>query len=400
MGREMFKAERKLVEFIEKNIKIIAMILAGVLGLVIRFSLFKVESPDYRDFLELWFYEIKGNGGLRGLGTSVGNYNFLYQTLIAILTMIPIKCLYSYKLLSVIFDVTLAFSVWVYVKNILSGGENDLKAVASWALMWLVPTFFLNSAAWSQCDSIYSTFLVLTLYYLQKESKYHEQKAFAFFGLALAFKLQAVFLLPFILFYWFKKKDFSILNILISPVVLFATGLPCLIAGRPIGQFFSLYKEQVTEYSARLSYSYPGIWQIFYQPADYEIYHNYRMAAMILAVCALGFLMVLWTTKKYEMTPLNALYMAFLLTFTAVMFLPAMHERYGYVYMILGAVIAVMNKKTIPAYATLCVIDLITYSGYINEYWSNFTFFGVLCIAFVNVGVYVWYIIDLNKTME
>ncbi|MCR4961554.1 MAG: hypothetical protein K6A74_08875, partial [Lachnospiraceae bacterium] len=229
----MCKLEKKFVEFIEKNLKVIVMILAGILGLVIRFSLFKVESPDYRDFLEQWFYEIKGNGGLKGLGISVGNYNFLYQTLIAILTLFPIKCLYSYKILSVIFDMALAFAVWTYVKNIFCEGKNDWRAIFAWALVWFTPTVFLNSAAWSQCDSIYTTFIVLALYYLQKETDYSYQKAFILYGLALSFKLQAVFFLPFLLFYWMKKKEFSLLNFLISPVMLVITGLPCLVMGRP-----------------------------------------------------------------------------------------------------------------------------------------------------------------------
>lgn len=396
----MCKLEKKFVEFIEKNLKVIVMILAGILGLVIRFSLFKVESPDYRDFLEQWFYEIKGNGGLKGLGISVGNYNFLYQTLIAILTLFPIKCLYSYKILSVIFDMALAFAVWTYVKNIFCEGKNDWRAIFAWALVWFTPTVFLNSAAWSQCDSIYTTFIVLALYYLQKETDYSYQKAFILYGLALSFKLQAVFFLPFLLFYWMKKKEFSLLNFLISPVMLVITGLPCLVMGRPVSQLFTLYKGQVTDYSARLSYSYPGIWQIFYEPADYDVYINYRMAAVILAVAAMAGMMIYWLVTKKELTSKNTLYMAFLLVFTAVMFLPAMHERYDYIYVILGMMIVILNKKTAHLFAGLCLLDLVTYSGYINEYWSHFNMTAVLIMAVANVAIYGGYVGMLNKEME
>lgn len=396
----MFVWEKKIADWIENNIKAIAMILAAVLGMIIRISLLNVISPDYTDFLEQWFGVIKESGGLKGIGTSVGNYNFLYQTLIAILTYIPIKCLYSYKLLSVVFDITLAFSVWTYVKNIFCNKNNDWPAVISWAIAWLVPTVFIDSAAWSQCDSMYATFCILTLYYMQKDTKYRYIKAFALFGLAISFKLQAVFILPFLLYFYLKKRDFSILTFLISPLVMLITGIPCLIAGRPVTQLFTLYKGQVTEYSGKLSYFYPGIWLVYYEPSDYDLYINYRGAAILFAVAAVAAMIVYWLVKKYEMTSKNILYMAFLLTFTTVMFLPAMHERYGYVYMILGIMISVINRKTIPLFGTLCILDLITYSGYINDYWREFSVFGILVLAFVNIGVYGRYVYLLNKDME
>lgn len=396
----MFGWENKIADWIEKNIKILALTGAAVVGLLIRISLLNVISPDYTDFLEQWFNVIKESGGLKGLGTSVGNYNFLYQTLIALLTYLPINCLYSYKLLSIIFDVTLAFSVWVYVKNIFCDKNNDWPAIISWSLVWLIPTVFIDSAAWSQCDSMYATFCILTLYYLQKETRNNYVKAFALYGLAISFKLQAVFILPFLLFFYLKKREFSIFTFLVSPVVMFLTGIPCLIAGRPITQLFSLYKGQVTEYSGKLSYFYPGIWLVYYEPSDYDLYINYRNAAILVAIAALSAVIVYWLVKKYELTSNNILFMAFLLTYTMVMFLPAMHERYGYVYMILAIMIAVRKTKTIPLLAILSVLDLITYSGYINNYWKDFSLFGILVLAFVNIAVYGAYMYILNRDMQ
>lgn len=396
----MMTWEKKLTELIEKNIKVIAMLLAFVLGALIRITLLNVVSPDYVDFLEQWFDEIKAMGGLKGLGQSVGNYNFLYQTLIAILTYLPVPCLYSYKILSIIFDVTLAWAVWVYVKNIFYSGENSWGAVIAFSLTWLFPTVFIDSAAWSQCDSMYVTFLVLTLYYLQKDTKLNYVKAFALFGLALSFKLQSVFLLPFLFFFWFKKKDFSVFNFLISPLAMLLTGIPCLIAGRPLGQLFSLYKGQVTEYSGKLSYFYPGVWLIFYEPSDYNVYINYRNGAILLALAALIAVMIFWIVRKSELTATNILYMAFLLTFTTVMFLPAMHERYGYLYVILAVIIAIRNRKTIPCLIFFAVLDLITYSGYINNYWKEFSVFEIIILAFMNITAYAYYMYRLNKDME
>ncbi len=396
----MLKTEQRIIEWIEKNILLLTMVFAAVIGMLIRVCLLNVISPDYTDFLELWFNEIKASGGLKGLGTSVGNYNFLYQTMIALLTYLPIPCLYSYKLLSIVFDVTLAFAVWLYAKNIFFGGKNTWQSVAAWSLVWLVPTVFIDSAAWSQCDAMYATFCILTIYYLQKEAKHHYIAAFVLYGLALSFKLQAIFILPFILFFYFKKKNFSILNFIAVPITMLACSIPCLIAGRPVSQLFSLYKGQVTEYSGKLSYFYPGIWLVYYEQSDYNLYINYRNAAILLAVAAIAAMMIFWIVRKFETSEKNLLYMAFLLTFTTVMFLPAMHERYGFVYMILGMLIVVVKKETAPVFATLCILDMITYSGYINDYWKEFSVFGIVVLAFINIAAYVYYIVVLNKEME
>ena len=51
----------------------------------------------------------------------------------------------------------------------------------------------LNSAAWGQCDSIYAAFCLGSLYFLLRGRTWW---ACVFFGLALSFKLQAIFFLP------------------------------------------------------------------------------------------------------------------------------------------------------------------------------------------------------------
>lgn len=62
----------------------------------------------------------------------------------------------------------------------------------------------LNLSVWGQCDSIYVTFVIWTIYFLYKE-KY--RKAFIFLGIAFAFKLQAVFIMPIVFYMYFTKKN-------------------------------------------------------------------------------------------------------------------------------------------------------------------------------------------------
>ena len=49
-----------------------------------------------------WFDEIKDMGGICALSEQVGNYNLLYQTIISLMTYIPMDDMYLYKIFSCI----------------------------------------------------------------------------------------------------------------------------------------------------------------------------------------------------------------------------------------------------------------------------------------------------------
>ena len=143
----MLKFERKIGEWIEQNIYMISVIAVTIIGVLIRYALRDFESADYQGFLSIWYEQIRQGGGIRALNMQVGNYNFLYQLLIALLTYIPIEPLYAYKILSCIFDFLLA-GVIVELVRTLNGSKVDLFIVYTIVLM--SPQIFLNSAAWAR----------------------------------------------------------------------------------------------------------------------------------------------------------------------------------------------------------------------------------------------------------
>ena len=61
------------------------------------------------------------------------------------------------------------------------------------AVVLFAPTVVVNSSAWGQCDSIYAAFCLGSLYFLLRNKPWW---ACVFFGVALSFKLQAIFFLP------------------------------------------------------------------------------------------------------------------------------------------------------------------------------------------------------------
>ena len=97
-----------------------------------------------------------------------------------------------------------------------------------------------------------------------------------------------------------------------------------------------------------------------------------------------------------EATGQNLIRMAFLLAYTCMLFLPAMHERYGYPYEILAIVLAVLQPKTVALCAGLIGISLCTYGSYLFDTES----FRLVTLTVLNLLVYCGYMLTLNRQME
>ena len=107
----MFLWEKKLINWITEYRHILFFVCISILAFGIRMVGKDFVSADMSDFLIPWFDEIKNSGAISSLDKQTGDYNLLYQTIIAILTYIPVNCIYLYKILSIFFDYALAFIV-------------------------------------------------------------------------------------------------------------------------------------------------------------------------------------------------------------------------------------------------------------------------------------------------
>ena len=94
----MTKFEKRILDFADRHLPLLLAALCTLLGIAVRVSLREVVSDDYNTFLLPWYNLISANG----LSQQVGDYNFLYQFIIWILTKIQIPSLYAYKICSCI----------------------------------------------------------------------------------------------------------------------------------------------------------------------------------------------------------------------------------------------------------------------------------------------------------
>jgi len=311
----------------------------SLLALGIRYFLLPFESYDYKHFLLPWFEQLKGFGGLPGLKYDIGNYAPPYLTILALLTYLPVGSIYSIKFVSILFDFVSAVAA---AKIVLAlGNEHNKKtewlAVAAYTVVLMLPTVVVNSAMWGQCDGIYCAFLMLCVLYIIKERHF---KAFVFFGLALAFKLQAVFLLPALAIYWLRTKKFSLKYFLLIPAVWAVSLAPAIVAGRPLSQTAGIYFGQAASNTENLSNHYPNF-SVLLKDVDVSLF-TILLTLFTMAVL-LAFLIVL-QKKKFNPSGIDFVGICVWCAFVCVMFLPGMHERYAYIVEVLSVVYMMVRR--------------------------------------------------------
>ncbi|MGL4757698.1 MAG: hypothetical protein ACRCXZ_00035, partial [Patescibacteria group bacterium] len=167
---------------INKIIVLFSLILLAITAFKI--SLFPNRSYDINYFLTPW-YEFLRLNGIRSFGYPFNNYNPPYIFLLFLSSLFFSNSVIGIKIVSLFFDFFFAdaFSKIVNIYN------PKLKLV-SYLVAFASPLVVINSSLWGQCDVIYTTFLLYSLYCIL--TKKH-LKAFFMYSLAVVFKAQALF---------------------------------------------------------------------------------------------------------------------------------------------------------------------------------------------------------------
>ena len=339
-----FEFEKKIVDFVKKNIVWFFLVFATFAGIIMRYNGMKYASADYNFHLRIWWDEIS----VSGLSNQVGDYNIPYQTIIFILVHLPFNSLVSYKLLSIFFDIILSVSSALFVYEL--SHHSKIKASFAYVAVFCSLNVVFNSAYWAQCDSIYSCFIVLSLYFLFKNKN---TLSFIFLGIAFAFKLQTVFIFPFFVFHYFNTQKYSVLNFLIIPVIDIIMCLPTIVFfKRSFADIWRVYVNQTVEYK-ELSINFPNLYVFFGKVITYEDFAFLAIALTFLILVAFFSFLIIKNFDFYRIE--NFLAIAVWSVWTVILFLPSMHERYSYLLDILCIISAfVLLKKGYVFLAIFC----------------------------------------------
>ena len=359
----MTSIENKFIEAIDRRREMLLLVLLFVLGLAIRWAGRYFVSEDMTYCLKPWFEQMRTAGGLSALTNQVGDYGLLYQTLISLMTYLPIQAVVQYKLVSSIFDVTLALMAAAVYRDVrlssMTANSQTLTCVRrqSWlvaAVVWLLPTVLLNSSYWGQCDSMYATCCLATIYLLRREKF---AGAFVMLGLAFACKLQTVFILPIIGVYYLVKKRFSLIWLLLSIVVMWLSGIVAFAYGRSLLAPIMIYIGQVGHYE-EMYMGFPSAWMLVGND-----YWSLRWFAILLTVAVLGVGLWYCLNRKNVVLKSERYYaVAAWFMWSMLLFLPSMHDRYAYLLDLLLVLLACLDRRYLK-YAVVTVLISLYYYG-------------------------------------
>lgn len=306
------------------------LLIGIIFAVTIRLVCVPNKSVDYKYFLDPWYDFIASHGGFRALKYGFADYtpSYLYWLLIASTLLSGLPKILAIKLFAMTVDFICAFLTYKIVK--LKYPVSRMANLAFLAVI-LSPTVIYNSSLWGQCDVIYTTGLIACIYFL---SIHKQIPALISFGVALSFKLQAMFLAPLLLILLIKKR-ISWFYLPIITLVYIGAMLPAWIAGRPIKELLLVYFEQSNKYK-ELAKNVPNLYQ--WIPNDY--YNIVVPIGLLLTVTAIFLLAYLVYRSKLEITQDRLIYLATISVFFMPYLLPKMHERYFYPTDILSIIFA------------------------------------------------------------
>jgi Gpi18-like mannosyltransferase len=341
----------RLIKHSDYNTRALAVlfVMAIVVSLLIRKSMIHVETTDFTDFLKPWTDHLKAEG-LAGLGSNFSNYNTPYLVLLWLVSHLPFSEVVSVKLISIAFDFVLATGVMLVVGHFRPKGKA--KYLAFLAVLY-APTVVQNGALWGQCDAIYTSFAVYAFYFCLKNK---DLWAWAFWGIAFAFKLQAVFFLPFMLFFMFYKKRNYIGPFVALGVWIVLSALPLFYGKTPM-DIINVYIGQTAPPNGvqMLAWFSPTA----YQWVSNAHFHEMRSAGVLVGgmVALSGIALAFW--RKYNQTTI--LIIATTILIAVPFFLPQIHERYVFTSEIFMIITAFVVPKFIWAAIAMQIVTTMAY---------------------------------------
>lgn len=307
------------------------------LAVLLRWSLIQFKSSDFFDFTRVWYNFIKANG-FNAFGENFANYNppYLYLLYLVIRFLPDLPSVIATKIPSLIADFVCAYFASKIVG--LKYPHSPIPMFSAFAILF-APTIVLNSAFWGQADSLYTTALVICLYFILRD-KYNV--AILFFGLAISFKLQAVFFLPFLTIL-LLRRHIPWRSFILVPVFPVLALLPSWLAGRSPTGLASIYYAQANQYE-QLTMTAPSLYA--WLPNSGKYFPYLYPAGLILAISVLFFYVVFISKTKINLSPSFLIELALLSVIIAPFFLPKMHDRYFYPSDVISIIFAFYS----PAY--------------------------------------------------
>lgn len=341
--------------------------------------------------------------GVAAFQQRFSDYHAPYLYILYFLSLLPIKTtvakVIAVKSISIIFDILNAL---IIAKIISKYQKNRVIVFFSGFFCFFLPTFFLNSTVWGQCDSIYTFFCLLTVFYLLKSKHF---LAMLFYGFAFSFKLQSIFFLPFLLLHFIFSHRKNLNNpstdtfdkpsssmkwsyFLLIPACYIGTALPLgFLSNWNFDVMFKTYVYQVYN-SSSPQINIANFYQFFAFAKNSTLVLNMVMFSMFVIGSVFFFLQQRLSPKQYREKFFTVM---IFITLTVVFFLPKMHERYYYLIDTLTIIYLFIqpNLVRIIIFIIFQLASIFSYSNYLYGNANENVVFYLLSLAVLSVWVYL-----------
>jgi Gpi18-like mannosyltransferase len=320
-----------------------------VVGMLAKLALLHIKTGDYVCFLEPWLNFIKSHGYGSSLKYGFYDYAPSYIYILVLIAKLGFNPLFSVKIVSVFFEYVAAFFIG---KIAVLKYKNNLFVWISMAVIPILPSVLLNSGYLSQCDSIYSAFVMGSVYYALRNKQF---TSVILFGIAFAFKMQAVMLLPFY-FVMMLRGNIRWYYFLLIPIIFIVSILPTWLYGRSFSDLLSVYLAQTNRYPF-LTMNFPNLYILI----SNDFYNSVKQVGMLLTFLITLFTGLWLSRKKYQFSFEIWVRLAFLSAIIIPFLLPGMHERYMYLGDILGVLYFMVVRKNIHLPIGILLVSFYSY---------------------------------------
>jgi len=333
-----------------------------LITVAVRLLWYPVVVSDYTYFGKPWFDLLASYAGLTAFAEPFADYAPAYLYLLKFLTFIPVSSLVSEKTLSLLFDALIAYLGYRILKHASQWSlrKDVLFAVA--VAFFALPTVMVNSSLWGQTDALYSSGVIASLFGILLGAPLFAALAF---GVAISFKVQAVFFAPVLVGYLLRRKE-TWKYLLVPPLVFFLSVVPALIGGGSPSYWLFIYLVQAGEYPW-LSVSAQSIFA-FLQPLPLTAFATSIAFWLGMAAAALVAIVVIYLMKRMpelvaERVVLVSLAAALLLPYL----LPRMHERYFYLADLLAVLYAFYRPRRFFVPVLVVGTSLMSYMPFLSR---------------------------------
>jgi Gpi18-like mannosyltransferase len=339
-------------------------------------------NADLVDSFIPWYQFLFEHGRFSALAVGFYDYTppYLYLLTIGTLAHGVLDPATVIRAISVSFNAVAA--VLVYLLAVATGWSRP-KAIQIAFIFFILPEMVVNSLVWGQCDIIYTLFLLAFIYFLLKERGWW---ATTMLGIAFAFKLQTVFIGPFVL-YLLLVRLLLWRQLVMLPLMYLLFMVPAALTGRSWDELLTIYVRGAS-FNRLLSLAAPNPYFVLQSifPNSYELG---LYIGLVIAVIVSLILVTLFVRRGGGRSPHCLLLMA-TLTLTIIPYvLPKMHERYFFPASAMAFLLAVVSPSTWPIVVLIQTANLCSYTLFLlghSHLWLRGSAIFMTCA----LGLLIW----------